>query len=162
MNMQFLRILSTLLVGALVAFAAPQQPGRQRGPALKPTLVPFFQLDKVAGFPVLQAKREFIEMEALVCEFPPSLIPGLKKPTKAAQVHYGYKKGGIGVIYQMPKQPGLKAEAVVDAMLKSRVFRERKYFKDWSIKAVADPKFLVAVSGTTPEVRDALIRAIGK
>lgn len=156
-----------LLFGVASALAFGQEAvsrrGGRKGPSVKPALVPFFRLNAASEFTVIQAdKSKFIEMEALVATLPALTVPGQKKPTTAVYLQYGYKKGGIGVVYQMPKQPGLTADAAFAALLKAGVFRDRQYFKEWTMKSVPDGKLLVAVSGTTREVRDLLIRAIGK
>jgi hypothetical protein len=130
---------------------------------VKPLLVPFFQIDKVAGFKTFRAdKATFIEMTGLVAQLPPNTVAGQKKSANATYLQYGYKKGGIGVVYQMVKQPGMSAQATFRALLDQRIFKDREYFKEFSLKGIPDSKFLVAVSGTTPQVRDALIKAIGK
>ena len=90
------------------------------------------------------------------------MTSSLKKPTPAAQLIYGFKKGGIGCVYQMALQPGVDALGLFQGCSRPMRSKDRQYFPEWTIKAVPDKKLLVAVSGTTPEVRDALIKAIGK
>ena len=62
----------------------------------------------------------------------------------------------------MPKQPGLDAMETFQTILRSGTYHDRQYMKEWTIKSVPDKNLLIAVAGTTPQVRDALIRAIGK
>jgi len=140
-----------------------QGPTRKRGPKIHLTIVPFTLVQKQAGFTVLLPKKDnFNDMEYLKATLKPSDVPGLKQESPAMQLHFGYKKGGVGVVYEMPKQPGLNADKVFEGLLNSGAFQDRKYFKEWSIKAVPDANLLIAVSGTTPEVRDQLIKALGK
>ena len=125
--------------------------------------VPFPSASRTVGFPVKFAdKHEFIEMGAFTIGLTPAMIPSLKGAAKAIQLEYGFKKGGIGCVYEMPAQPNLDPVAVYQTALKTGVFKDHAYFKAWSIKKVPDKSLLIAVSGTTPQVRDALIRAIGK
>lgn len=162
-------IVVSIAAGVAVA-AFGQRMGEPRGAGggsrprlVHPRTVPFFAMAKAAGFPVVFAdKREFIEMIALTTEATPAAVPGLKKPTPTVQLEYGFKKGGIGDVYEMPLQSGVDARAVFATMIRDKIYHDHDYMKGWAIQSVPHRRLLIAVSGTTPQVRDALVRAIEK
>ena len=152
--------LSSLLV---LSFAVPvclgqeqvSKPARKQKPAIK--LVPFHLMSKAAGFEILHAdKAQFIEMSGFMFTATSANCPKLTKPTNIVQLTYGYKKTGIGVVYLAPLSGKLKAEDVIKPIVDAHILRDRQYFKEWSIKTVANTRLLVMVSGTTPAVRDLL------
>lgn len=133
------------------------------GPTVPSRPVSFAALDRVADYAVVRAKRrDFLEKLALVADLTPKVLPALRRTTRAVQLEYGFRKGGIGVIYEMPRQAGLDAATTFKQVLRSGAFLDRDNLKGWSIKSVADERLLIAVSGPTPAVRDALIHAIHK
>lgn len=138
--------------------------GAQRQTArVKPRSVPFHTLPRTLPFaPLLPSKADFIEMGAFVADLTPEVAPGLKKTTTAVQLNYGYRKGGIACVYEMTKQPSMAALATVQATIKAHVFKERQYFKGWTIQAVPNKNLFLVVSGTTPEVLEAMKRALSK
>ena len=157
-------ILTTLLLVSLVVpiclgQEATSKPQRRKKPAIR--LIPFHQVSKAAGFEILHAdKAKFNEMSCFMFTATSENCPKLTKPTNVVQLTYGYKKSGIAVAYLAPMAKGLKAEDVIQPLVDGHIFRDRQYFKEWSIKTVANSRLLVMVSGTTPEVRDELIRGL--
>ena len=151
---------SFLLVCLLVVSLAAALQGRRRsGP--KVNLCPFFRLSATAGFDVIKAdKAIFNEMQGLTVSVGSETIPQFKHPQVAIQMEYGYKKGGISMVYETLKAPGTTAKAVFDKIIESRIFRDHQYKSTWSIVPVEDKKLFIMVSGTTPEVRDAMVKAL--
>lgn len=164
------RLLSVFAAALLASAATPQglgppnlrmSGGSRRHRGLPVRQVPFPLLSKLVPIGLIfPEKMRFIEMGAYATDLTPAAVPGLKKQVPAVQLVYGYKKGGIGCVYEMPIQPGLNALTVFQATLKSGTFKDRQYFKEWTIKAVPDKKLLIAVSGTTPEVQAELVKAL--
>jgi len=143
---------------AVLCVASAYQ-GRGRGGSARPNIYPFFQISKAAGFDVVKAdKASFIEMGAFCAMVGPDTVSTIKKPQNVVQLEYGFKKGGIGTVYETPKLPG--RVGVLEGVIDARVFKDHQYFKGWCVAPVLDKKLFIIVSGTTPEVRDALIKAL--
>ena len=152
-------IVSMVVVGACASIALPIQGGRQKGP--KPRLTPFFRVSKEAGFDVYHAdKKLFNEMQSLTVLIGPDTIPQFKKPQQVVQLEYGYKKGGVVMIYQCKKVPGTNAKDVFQSLIDDRILRDHQYFKEWSIVPVPDKELFVMVSGTTNACRDLMIKTM--
>jgi hypothetical protein len=158
------RVLGCLLVIASTFSGYPQQTNRANRPIrLRPTLIPHHLLAKAAGYtPIFADKKTFNEMYIETFVFGPKTMPGLKADTMAIHIAYGFKQGGIASTYQMPLNSGVSPEAALAAMDKAGVFRERTFMKGYSRKILRDSKFMIAVTGTTPEVLQAISQAIGK
>lgn len=158
------RVIPILLV---VSTIAPYSLGQEQlskppikgKPAVK--LVPFHMMAKASGFAIVRADgAQFIEMSGIMFTATAATIPKLTKPTNIVQLTYGSKKGGIGVVYLAPKSGNLTAEDVIKPAVDKRILKDRQYFTGWSIKSVPNSKLLIMVSGTTPEVRDALAKSL--
>jgi hypothetical protein len=154
-----------LAIALLVPFGLGQggeavsKPARRKKPPIK--LIPFYKMAKAAGFELLRAdSAKFIEMSAFMFTASKENCPKLTAPTNVVQLTYGYKKSGIGCVYLAPMVPGLKAEDILRPLVDKHILRDRQYFKDWSIKTIPNPRLLVMVSGTTPEVRDELAKGL--
>ncbi len=124
-------------------------------------VIPFHMMSKSAGFTTLRADKSlFIEMESVLVTVNKDLNPQLTKPTNIVQLTYGYKKSGISCVYLAAKVGSLTAEQVFQPLIDKKILKDRQYFKGWCISSVPNSKLLVMVSGTTNEVRDAMIHGL--
>ena len=136
-----------------------EKPKGPRGPKVQ--LIPFHAISKAAGFEIMRAdKGLFNEMESLLLNVTKEANSKLPKTTNVIQLTYGYKKSGVSCVYLAPKVGSMSAEQVIKPLIDKKFFRDRQYFKGWCLASVPNSRLLIMVSGTTPEVRDAMIRGL--